>query len=849
MLPVLLSLSLILSSARAEPDLEIYRRTINLIEDRYLWVDELDPVDALLLAAESAESAVPWLIVDSRDGQIVLSHGETGEFSRVPLVAGSLTEITASLATLESAIRAGPGEVPDGVDLAVELLRGVSRALDRHSVVMYQGRLQRFDERIKGRLTGVGSRISEIGGELVIQGVFPDSPAERGGLLDGDVILEIDGFSTVGLSSDQAVSRIRGEEGSTVLLTVRRDTGEASEILSLSFIREVVRIPNVTWSRTDSGVGIIRIENFSEQTVRWMRQALAEFRSHGDLYGVIVDLRGNTGGSMLQACRSVDLFLTEGLVLTTEGRDGAEVQNLLRRYPARIDGDEIDAPVILLVDDRSASASEILAGALALQDRAVLIGERTHGKGTVQMRHELRGGDEKSRVEMKLTVAEYKLAEDRIAIQAGEGLEPDLWVLPMTFSRGGVSLPDLLTESATTPVLTYVSEHSGWRDGEALERGDYLDSFAERVLLATDSPDRGAVLTTIDALLPEVMAEEDALAVQTFAWRSLDWSPTAAPGDIPDVDVRIVVVDPPRAGEKVEVRAEVRNRGDTPLSRVRVRLDAEDSRLPWEDLTLPVGLLMPGEVGLGSAMVTLPMSDVSRVDQVHVDVYADARPPVAVEPVRLSIQGHPPPPLAATGALVRSGEDAAIALTLENRGSRPLSNLRARLALPDDTTIELLSREVSLASLRPGGSGALRIGVVLPEGPIGDLPLELRVDAEEEGEVLRVPLLLPESGAAVHIQPPTLSASPPTESPAGHLEIPISATDDHGITSMTAWWDYEKIAWRQGSGTHAELVAEVVVGGGHHVLTVEVIDDQEATTTRRYHIQGTLPADGSADEH
>ncbi|MFT5684731.1 MAG: carboxyl-terminal processing protease [Myxococcota bacterium] len=846
MLPA--ALSLLLSTALAESDPEIYSRAIDLIEDRYLWVDELDAVDALELAAEAAEDAVPWLIVETSDGEIVLSHGTSGEFSRVKLSAGDLSDVTTALMFLENSIRSGPGEIPEEVDLSVELLRGVSRAMDRHSVVMYRGRLARFDERIKGRLTGVGSRIGEEDGELVVREVFPDGPAYRGGLLNGDVILEIDGFSTVGLSTDQSISRIRGAEGSPVVLTVRRDDGDSTEILPLSFVREVVRIPNVSWERTDSGVGIIRIENFSEQTVRWMRQALTEFRDAGELTGVIVDLRGNTGGSMLQACRSVDLFLTEGLILTTEGRGGAEVRNLLRRYPARVEGDEVEVGVVLLVDDRSASASEILAGALALQERAVMIGERTHGKGTVQMRHELRSGDRDTRVEMKLTVAEYKLGEDRTAILAGEGLEPDLWVLPTTFSRGGVSLPDHLIETASTPVLTYVNERTGWRDGEALERGDYLETFAERALLSAQGADRTAMLAAIDNLLPVASQEEEALMVQTFGWRTLDWSPASIPGGIPNVEVSVVVVDPPRAGEKVEVRAEVRNLGTTPLNRLRIRLDAEDSRLPWEGLTLPIGALAPGEVGLGSAMVTLPMSTVSRVDQVHVDVYADAHPPVASDSVRLSIEARTATPMAASGALIRSGNDARISLTLENHGIEDLANIRARIALPDEATIELLSREVALEALSAGGSGSVDIGVVLPEGPIEDLSLELRVDVEGRGEVLRVPLSIPESGDTVRMQPPTLATTLPTEADAGHHEIGISAADDGGIASVTVWWDFEKIAWLQGQGSTAELLTDVEIGGGHHTLTVEVIDDQGATTTRRYHVQGRN-ADGAADEH
>ena len=110
-----------------------------------------------------------------------------------------------------------------------------------------------------------------------------------------------------------------------------------------------------------------------------------------------------------------------------------------------------------------------------------------------------------------------------------------------------------------------------------------------------------------------------------------------------------------------------------------------------------------------------------------------------------------------------------------------------------------------------------------------------------------MPLLIPASGESVRIEPPRLAATLPTEADAGHLDVIISASDEGAITAMTAWWDYEKIAWQSGESSTAELIAPVVVGGGHHTLTVEVIDDQGAKTTRRYHVQGRIP-DGAADE-
>ncbi len=839
--PLMISLALISASAHAEPD--IYSRALELIEERYLRWDEVVPSRALELAAEAAEDAIPWLIVDTWGGEIVLQHGESGEFARLATSASSTADILDGLRQLEQAIASGPEAIPADVDIEVELLSGLMRELDRHSVIMHRGRLQRFDERIKGRLTGVGSRINSADGELVVKEIFPDSPAERGGLQLGDVIVQIDGFSTMGLSASQAVRRIRGPEGSTVQLSVRRDVAGQPAVRDLDFTREVVRIPNVTWERLASGVGIIRIENFSEQTVHWMRQALLEFEEAGPLAGLIIDLRGNTGGSMIQACRSVDLFLTEGTVLRTDGRDGQEVRSLLRRYPARLDGDEPEVPVVLLVNSRSASASEILAGALMLQDRAVLIGTRTHGKGTVQMRHTLRGGDEQSRVEMKLTVAEYKLGDEGMPIVKGRGLEPDLWTLPAVFTQGGVSVPDAVASDHTAPVLVYVDEQKGWRASGAPERGDYLEKVAEQVLLSSAGWSRAEVLAAMDGMLSSLAMTEQSLMAETFALRGLDWSAAGAPGQIPQLDVEISVVDPPVAGEKVEVRALVVNRGTQPLHQLRIQLSTDASSLPWNDLTLPIGLLPPGESGLGSAMVTLPAASPSRIDPVFVDVYADGIDPLMREPVLLRIEARPRPSLAAVVALEAGADgDSALHLTLENRSSVDLVGVRARLALPDDAELELLEREVELASLMGGAAGQVALHLRLPELVGEELEMELRVDAESLGEILRVPIAVRADGQPVRIQPPEIFADLPTEAPAGQVDVSIDAVDDTRLSALSVWWDSEQIAWRRGEGAVLDALLPVVVDHQHHVLTIEAIDEQGARTVRTFHVQGDAAA-------
>ena len=479
-----------------------------------------------------------------------------------------------------------------------------------------------------------------------------------------------------------------------------------------------------------------------------------------------------------------------------------------------------------------------------------MIGTQTFGKGTVQMRHSLRPGDRDTRVEMKLTVAEYKLGDEALAIESGEGLTPDLWVRPATFSRGGVTLPELLE----APGLLYVRERSGWREGVETSRGDHLITLADRILVSSEGWHRADVLAAIEQVLPSSQEEEAIRLQETFRYRGLDWRPAPRDGGAPQIDVQMSVIDPPIAGEKVEIRAEVQNLGEVPLYQLRVQLSAKDDKLPWDHVTLPVGYLPPGEHALGSAMVTVPPRSPSRVDPVYGAVYADRRPVIGLDPVALSIMGRPLPRLAAETRMSLGADGIhRVIVDLENLSEEPLTELRVWLALPEDTGVELLEREVSVAGLDAGTQAQVALGVRTPEGSEG-IDVELRVEAEGRGEILRVPLHVDVAGTSYHIEPPQIEVIAPTEAPTGHLTIPIVVSDDRRIDSLSVWWDHDQIIWRAGQGATLSESAEVVLGHSHHVLTVEVIDDQGARTTERFHLQGggaledAAGEDGAADQ-
>ena len=840
------SLAVCLNATARAAEHAVYERTVQLIRDRYLDRAEVDALVAFQEAAEAAEDAVPWLIVEPGPASVTLRHGERGVFAVLTLDAdgaAALDSLPDALGRIEDAVRAG-GPIPDDIDLPIELLRGATRALDRHSVVLARSRLERFDERISGKLSGVGARIGLEAGKLVVRDAFVGGPADLGGLRSGDVILRVDGMSTLGMTVNQAVSRIRGPKETQVTLSIRRPGASADDAeFDLILTRDEVVIPNVRWELRPSGVGLVTVEHFSEQTAGLLSQALRAFESGPvPLKGVVLDLRGNSGGSMIQACRSVDLFVEEGVVLRTEGPDGDKVDNLLPEYRAHPGEDEPPVPVVVLVDRKSASASEILAGALNLLDRAILIGHETHGKGTVQKLYTVRSGGVDRRARLKLTVARYLLPDD-IPIEAGQGLAPDVRVSAARFTEDGVWMP---VDDRPQPLsLLWVDERAGWRptpDAPARRSGVWVE-LAEDIIAGAASPHRMDLLAAAEQSVRAAREAEEQRLVEVFARRGLDWAPAPEPGVTPSVKVSLRTIEPAKAGAPVEVRATVENQGPATLYRTRVHLAAGDRALPWHGLVLPVGRLEPGQslegVATTAVSASLPDSD----DLVAVTVVADRRPAAALSSRPMQVVGRPLPPLAISLRLAPQPNGTHRAeIEVTNRGAENLVDVRARFALPEEAGVELLDRDAFAPYLRPGETQRLDLDVRLLDPDGQPVDLELRLSSGVHGRMLHLPLQVPTDGTPIRRQPPTLSAVVPLLVDAGPLAVAIEARDEAVVQSVTAWLDADKVAWREGTGRRLSLELALSLSPGPHTLVVIAEDQDGATTRQDWQVRARDPA-------
>lgn len=307
-------------------------------------------------------------------------------------------------------------EVEDG-ELIEDAINGMLQALDPHSSYVSPDDFQRLQEQTSGRYVGVGMEVTQEDGYVKVVSPIDGSPAKEAGIKSGDYITEIDGETVLGLSLTEAVNIIRGKAGESVTLTIARIDEEPQDIVLVR--REVDRA--VVTHEIKDGVPYIRISQFNEKAAPGLVEAIKQLRSEvsGNMPGVIIDLRTNPGGLLDQSIKISSAFLDGGEVVSTRGRDGSDVQSYDAEPGQLLNG----IPVVVLIDEASASASEIVAGAIQDRGRGVVMGMTSFGKGSVQSLIPLRGGRDGA---LRLTTQRYYTPSGR-SIQ-GTGIDPDLFV-------------------------------------------------------------------------------------------------------------------------------------------------------------------------------------------------------------------------------------------------------------------------------------------------------------------------------------------------------------------------------------------------------------------------------------
>ena len=319
-------------------------------------------------------------------------------------------------------IRSDYVEQPDDAKLVESAINGMLSSLDPHSSYMSPKSFKDMQVQTRGEFGGLGIEVTMEDNLVKVVAPIDETPAARAGVRAGDFITHLDGEQVMGLSLNQAVDKMRGPVNSPITLTIKREG--ASEPLEIKIVRDIIRIRSVRNREEGGDIGYVRITQFNEQTFDGLRDSIEKINKDipsDKLKGFVLDLRNNPGGLLDQAISVSDAFLERGEIVSTRGRNAEESQ----RYNARPGDLTKGKPVVVLVNGGSASASEIVAGALQDHKRATVVGTRSFGKGSVQTIIPL--GQNGA---IRLTTARYYTPAGR-SIQA-KGIEPDIEVLQDT---------------------------------------------------------------------------------------------------------------------------------------------------------------------------------------------------------------------------------------------------------------------------------------------------------------------------------------------------------------------------------------------------------------------------------
>jgi len=670
--------------------LPVVTKVVLAVQENYVDPRRVNPKSMLAGSLGAVEKTVAEVMVegDVSTGRIKVTVGEaTREFDVSEVV--SIFSFRQKLAEIMDFVQNHLVAHKNLGDVEYAAANGMLQTLDPHSVLLEPKHFKEMRLQTRGEFGGLGFVIGMRDGNLTVMKVLKGTPAQRSGIRAKDVISRVEEQSTINMDVQDAVDRLRGKPGTRVNVTVGRAGAEPRR---LTIVREVINVDTVPFAKLlDRNVGYVKVAQFSANTTRDLVKAVDQQKaeaaaSGGKLEGLILDLRGNPGGLLEQAISVSDLFLSEGVIVKTVGEgDRRQIHEVKEAHADK--NDLAQLPVVILVNNSSASASEIVAGALKNNGRALVAGRQTFGKGSVQVLYDFsdpaHGGEEAA---LKLTIAQYLTPGD-ISIQE-VGITPDVllqpgrvlpdavnWFAPprsmgeadldhhfqnpllgvADLKRTGtprkvadkplLELRYLLDEKedavakairkeaqeaararSEDPELTPAQQEDEDADANPDELvEDYQIRFAKDLLVLAPYPDRARQLEAAKVLVEERRAEEQARLQARLAQLGVDWSAGGAAAGTPRP---VVTVSPPegkkaRAGETVSWTVTVENKGDAPLHRLRGWTSAE--KAPFLDRReFVLGTVKPGQQRSWTVPLRVPKGMESRLDLVSLRLEDDA---------------------------------------------------------------------------------------------------------------------------------------------------------------------------------------------------------------------------------
>ncbi|KXK30152.1 MAG: peptidase [Candidatus Brocadia sinica] len=604
----------------------------------YVDPERIKTVEMLKEALSWEERIIPEVLVDFSEstttGKVTVDDvSKTYDLSKIHRSKDMIEILQDALAFINT--NRQPLEILTANDIEYTAINGMLTQLDPHSVILPPKEFNEFKIGTTGKFGGLGMVVGLREGVLTVISPIEGTPAARAGMKAGDRIIEIDGESTVNMNLTESVGKLRGDPGTAVTLSVFTEKAAQPKLVTLK--REIIVIPTVESASLEGDLGYIKIRNFQDDTSQCLNEHLKRLKtSNNKLKGLIIDMRNNSGGLLDQAIEVADKFLEKGAIVITVGPSGhpKEVQEA-----RKTDTDEELYPIVVLVDAGSASGAEIVAGALKENDRAVIVGDRSFGKGSVQQLIELMDGSA-----LKLTIAKYltPLSTDIQSV----GITPDIKLVPVTVAKDTINLFRGIVALREEDLKQHLDEHRKdetpyailkyyleTKEKEKTEESeeeaedpyklpdfntDFHVIFAKKLLTNATAWQREAFLRNSSSIIEETARSEEKKIAQVLQKFDIDWSAGTSTGT---AKTNVSFSTNPangrvKAGDKITLTINVANVGETPLHQLRGISSSKNGL--FDKLEFILGKIDPGSTKSYSTTIEIPKNSLDREDEISI---------------------------------------------------------------------------------------------------------------------------------------------------------------------------------------------------------------------------------------
>ncbi len=842
---------------QTDDSLKVLPTVMHYVKRYYATQSAIKPKTMLVAGVGRLEKTLDEVLVDFPDGENsssfrvqVLKDEKTFDMTKVT----NLETLTDTMEEVFQFIKPRlVSKDPSIQNVEYAVIDEMLETLDHHSGIITPQVYKEFMVETEGSFGGLGIVIGIRNGQLTVIAPIEGTPAYNLGIKPNDKIVQIEDESTVNMSLIEAVGKLRGPKGTSANVYIMREG--FPEPKRFSIVRDTIKIESVEAFNIGDRVGYVRIRDFQRNTLDSLKAGLRSLKKNdNNLRGIILDLRGNPGGLLDQAERISNLFLKNGVIVTTWTGDSK------KPYRAIPDDFEFGGKIVILADFGSASASEILAGALKNNERAVLVGERTFGKGSVQQIFELNDGSA-----LKLTIAHYLTPGD-ISIQ-DIGITPDIELDPVMVSTDkpfDTPSQDRLREQLDGQKRTNVESKESKekpiysiiyletpkeikQDGEetpeeALSReekrkkieNDFSIKVAKDILSGSNSLLRKEILGQIQGEIKQISESEGKKIQERWQKTGIDWSVSDNASATHGISVKITPSPAmAKSGEKLRIRAEVENTGAAPIYRLRAMTKSDNPVFDGKEFIF--GKLAPGEKRQWNVTFEIPKGAITREDEISLnfeDAYKTTLPDFKF---KVETGGLPRPVFAFNYEIVddgrfgssgngngiaEPGEIVGLLVRVKNSGGG--SSEKSTLALKDLSggSVFLKTGRSGLDQLNPGEVKEATFTFTVRK-PEFDLELGILDETFREGLIDKIHFPQKTATIGTFDEPPYITISnPPLSTMSQEVTLNGSVRDKEGVTLVSVFVGDDKVALLPSDSKEVPISAKVKLNKGTNLITI-----------------------------